>query len=430
MTWIVGFTRRRARRQGHPFRVARTVECTDCHNPHAVVGGLGAALLRAAGSGPLLPPAMKDVPAISLSGLPVDKARFYYEVCFRCHADRPVIVTDRIPQQQDPGGNVRRQFLPTAASAHPVAFPSRRTAAVPSLLPVWRTRRFISCQDCHNNPGAISAGGTLPDGPHSSRFDHLLVARYETRDFTIESPQACALRYQCHDRNSILGDESFRLHRNHVLRGRAPCSASHTAHGVSGSSSQHGHLINFDIAIVGGQRSYVDTGRFSGSCTLICHGVGSHAFERVYLGSPFHLFGAYEIELDPLPVGVVTSLAGAIVLFVLIYRMWASIQDGYARTSPGQAVGFLLIPFFNLYWLFQVFWGYAVDFNAYLVRHRLEAARLRSGRFLTYSIASIVALIPLVGPFVFVANRVLLLFLASAVCDRLPTGVWRDSLQR
>lgn len=261
------------RRPHNRLRISRTVECTDCHNPHAVVGGVRAALVRSAAGGPLLPPAMKDVPGISLAGLPVQRARFYYEVCFRCHADRSVIVTDRVPRQQDSAGNVRRQFLPTAASAHPVAFPARRAGDVPSLLPEWQTRRFVSCQDCHNNPDAVSAGGMLPNGPHSSRFDHLLVARYETRDYTIESPQAYALCYQCHDRNSILSGESFPLHRNHVLRGRTPCSACHTAHGVSGSSSQHSHLINFDISIVGGQRFYVDTGQFSGSCTLTCHGV-------------------------------------------------------------------------------------------------------------------------------------------------------------
>ena len=255
------------------LRVTRTVECTDCHNPHAVIGGLLTATLSGAGLGPLLPPAMKAVPGVNLAGLPVDKARFYYEVCFRCHADRPVIVANRIPRQQDSGGNVRRQFLPTAASAHPVASPSRRTGEVPSLLAEWRTRRFVSCQDCHNNTDAVSAGGTLPDGPHGSRFEYLLVARYETRDFTIESPQTYALCYQCHDRNSVLGDESFPLHRNHIVRGRTPCSACHTAHGVSGASSQHGHLINFDISIVGGQRFHVDSGRFSGTCTLSCHGV-------------------------------------------------------------------------------------------------------------------------------------------------------------
>jgi len=252
--------------------LARTVECTDCHNPHAALPNLLGERLSI-GQGALVPPAMRDVPGVTLLGLSVARATFYYEVCFRCHADRPVLVTPRIVRQQDDLGNVRRQFLPTAASAHPVAFAARRTDEVPSLLPELRTRQLIGCQDCHNNPDARSAGGAQVSGPHGSRYDHLAVARYETRDLTVESPQSYALCYQCHDRNSILNNESFSRHREHVVRGRTPCSACHSAHGVSGSSANHSHLINFDISIVGGRRSYADTGRFSGTCTLTCHGV-------------------------------------------------------------------------------------------------------------------------------------------------------------
>jgi hypothetical protein len=230
-------------------------------------------ILRSAFTGPAVPPAMTNVPGVNLAGLPVERATLYYEVCFRCHSDRPVIVTDRIIRQRDDGGNVRRQFLPTAGSSHPVAFPSRDLTDVPSLRPELRARGMITCQDCHNNPDAQVSGGAVPNGPHGSRFAHLLVARYETRDFTMESPQAYALCYQCHDRTSILGDESFAFHRNHVVRDRTPCSACHTAHGVSGSATDHGHLINFDLSIVNGERSYRDTGRFSWSCTLTCHGV-------------------------------------------------------------------------------------------------------------------------------------------------------------
>jgi predicted CXXCH cytochrome family protein len=252
--------------------LSRFVECSDCHNPHAVGHEIPVGP-RTARTGPLLPPALQQVPGVSLAGLPVERATYYFEVCFRCHAERPVILPQRVYRQQDTLGNVRLEFLATAASAHPVTFPARNVGEVPSLRPDLRIRAFLSCQDCHNNPDALDEGGLAPNGPHGSRFDHLLVARYETRDFTLESPQAYALCYRCHDRNSILADESFRLHRTHVVRGRAPCSACHTAHGVPGSSAQHGHLINFDLAIVGGERFYQDTGRFSGSCTLTCHGV-------------------------------------------------------------------------------------------------------------------------------------------------------------
>lgn len=252
---------------------SRFVTCTDCHNPHAAAKDLFKLVPTLANQGPLIPPALREVPGVTLSGAPIERAFYYYEVCFRCHSDRPVLVANRIIRQQDDFGNIRRQFLPTAASAHPVVFPSRATDEVPSLLPALRTRRMISCQECHNNPNGISAGGMEVDGPHTSRYEHLLVARYDTRDFTIESPQSYALCYRCHDRTSILNDESFPLHRNHIVRGRAPCSACHAAHGVTGSAAQHSHLINFDLAIVGGQRFYQDTGRFRGTCTLACHGV-------------------------------------------------------------------------------------------------------------------------------------------------------------
>jgi predicted CXXCH cytochrome family protein len=258
----------------NPMTMNPHVDCVDCHNPHAVRGNLLATALRqAGGNGSVVPPAMEQVPGVTLGGMQTDRARFYYEVCFRCHADNPVRVDGRVLRQRESNGNVRRDFLPTAASAHPVTFASRVNNEVPSLRAEYRNRPFISCQDCHNNPDATSRGGGGPDGPHGSRYEFLLADRYETADFTTESAQAYSLCYQCHDRNSILNDESFAFHRIHVTRGQSPCSACHTPHGVNGSRVNHSHLINFDVSIVGGERRFVDRGRQSGSCTLTCHGV-------------------------------------------------------------------------------------------------------------------------------------------------------------
>lgn len=251
------------------------VECVDCHDPHQARSNLlseGQQSLRHA-RGPLYLATMEHVPGVSISGAPVDEARYYYEVCFRCHADTPVPIRNRIVRSRDALGNVRRQFQPSAASAHPITFAARGGADSPSLTAAARNRTQLSCQDCHNNPDARELGGAGPNGPHGSRFSFLLAARYETADFTMESPTAYALCYQCHDRNSILNDESFPFHRVHIVNGRSPCSACHTPHGVTGSATEHSHLINFDLSIVGGQRQFVDRGRFSGSCTLTCHGV-------------------------------------------------------------------------------------------------------------------------------------------------------------
>ncbi len=258
----------------NPLTMPTHVDCVDCHNPHAVRDDpLGSALSTINLGRDRLPPAMSEVPGVTLTGHPIERADLYYEVCFRCHADNAVPIRNRIVRQRDTAGNIRRQFLPTVASAHPVAFPARGGDEVPSLVPEARLAQFVGCQDCHNNPDARQLGGGGPNGPHGSRFEFLLADRYETADFTIESPQAYALCYKCHDRASILGDESFEFHRRHIVNGQSPCSSCHSPHGVPGSRASHSHLINFDLSIVGGQRFFQDLGRFAGSCTLTCHGV-------------------------------------------------------------------------------------------------------------------------------------------------------------
>jgi predicted CXXCH cytochrome family protein len=258
----------------NPMTMRPHVDCVDCHNPHAVRPNALASTGFGASTIPLaLPPAMAETPGVSASGVVLDRARFYHEVCFRCHADNPVRITNRIVRQRDDQGNIRRQFQRTSASAHPITFSARAIGESPSLTAEARARRFVDCQDCHNNPDARQLGGGGANGPHGSRFPFLLARRYETASPTAESPQAYALCYDCHDRNSILGDESFPLHRAHVVRGRTSCSACHSPHGVGGSSAQHDNLINFDVSVVHGERFFRDTGRRSGSCTLTCHGV-------------------------------------------------------------------------------------------------------------------------------------------------------------
>jgi len=203
-------------------------------------------------------------------------APFEYEVCFRCHGDNPVRIRGTIDRVR-PSPNLRREIVPGAASSHPIILPARNSPDVPSLLPGLTGRR-LTCTDCDNSNNARSVGGTGPEGPHGSIFDFLLGRRYETRDFAVESASTYALCYQCHSRTSILGNDSFSLHRRHIVKVRSPCSACHDPHGVTGSKINHGHLINFDRSIVtrpaGDPRiEYRDLGRFTGSCTLQCHGV-------------------------------------------------------------------------------------------------------------------------------------------------------------
>ena len=64
-----------------------------------------------------------------------------------------------------------------------------------------------------------------------------------------------------------------------------------------------------------------------------------------------------------LGTGIIPSIYGITIFCVFWYKVWVSIQDGHARTTPGKAIGFMFIPFFNGYWLFQSIWGFAKDYN-------------------------------------------------------------------
>jgi len=249
---------------------SRHVECADCHNPHATNNNAAAA---PAVSGRLL-----ELPGVDAGGGPVDPAANQYQVCFRCHADSPGKPAAPTPRQHDQT-NVRLEFNPTNPSFHPVES-AGVNPNVPSLLAPYTTSSVIYCTDCHNNDTGLTAGGTGPDGPHGSNYPALLGWRYETFDPTTENAARYALCYRCHDRNSVLNDQSFGEHRKHILGEDAPCNVCHDPHGVSstqGTAVNNTNLINFDVSVVSpepntGRLEFIDNGTFKGECWLRCHG--------------------------------------------------------------------------------------------------------------------------------------------------------------
>ena len=96
-------------------------------------------------------------------------------------------------------------------------------------------------------------------------------------------------------------------------------------------------------------------------------------------------------------------------LMTLVYKAWASIEDGKPRTTPIVAVLLLFVPIFNIYWMFQAYWGWTQDFNEYAKKHNLSVRRAPEGLALTYCIFLLLGSIPILGlPFALV-NQVLLL---------------------
>jgi predicted CXXCH cytochrome family protein len=246
------------------------VECADCHEPHLADN------TRA--SAPDVPGTMAGVRGVGASGGPVPEARNLYEICFKCHGDnnmksRPV-VTRQILEI-----NTRLEFDVTNPSFHPVQGPGKNSR-VPSLFRPLTENSVIYCTDCHGNDSGPGNRGSGPRGPHGSIYQGLLARNYATADNTSESILAYDLCYKCHDRSSILADESFSEHRDHVVGSNTPCSACHDPHGVSsiqGNPINNSHLINFDLTIVrpsmlGDGPMFEDLGVFRGQCTLSCHG--------------------------------------------------------------------------------------------------------------------------------------------------------------
>jgi len=75
------------------------------------------------------------------------------------------------------------------------------------------------------------------------------------------------------------------------------------------------------------------------------------------------------IQMSLVCVFEIPIVATAVLQFVLLFHLWQVVQDGFARTSPAKAIGFLFIPVFNIYWNFQAYFGLAKDLNRYMHRH-------------------------------------------------------------
>jgi hypothetical protein len=234
----------------------------------------------------------------------VDPVVNQYENCFRCHgsssgkAVRPMYgyLPVRAASAGDPL-NLIPQFSATASSSHPVTHVSNSSLPQPSLLTTMLNLDGITqgramgtqifCTDCHNSDDNREFGGTGPNGPHGSKWTHILERRYEFNqavapgqlisnlfqnpDLSVNGPYAMCGK--CHSLSSIMANASFSQHQSHISAGFT-CSVCHTAHGMGGVNPNISgqRLVNFDVNVVapnGG--TPVSYNRATNTCTLTCH---------------------------------------------------------------------------------------------------------------------------------------------------------------
>jgi predicted CXXCH cytochrome family protein len=295
-----------------PVNAARHAECFDCHLAHA------AQAASAATTPPNVGLPQLGVAGVSATdGSTIAPAANQYQICFKCHA-----ASTNKPQKSgydaSYGRTAVRQSFAGLADPYNTAFEfnssisrhnvvqTLRAANVPSLRanmldlsgnPVGRSLTayaYIYCVACHASERARASGGTGANGPHGSRWPHILE-----RDYEVNAPPAIpgdvvttvtyvagangpyALCDKCHDVDGKLvngGDTVFGLHNRHVAKDGMACSSCHASHGVQGAdAAHHGSLIDPDTAIVGpppaasgAGDSYINTR--SRTCNLTCHG--------------------------------------------------------------------------------------------------------------------------------------------------------------
>jgi hypothetical protein len=286
----------------------RHATCVDCHSPHAsqAVNSFSATLP------PLIRPSQAGALGISaMDGTTVmNPAVNQYENCLRCHGlstgKQSPVIFGYLPLRAVTASdslNLIPQMSTTATSSHPVLHARSSALQQPSLLGYMlnldgKTQgramgTQIYCTDCHNADDNREFGGTGPNGPHGSKWLHLLERRYEfsqapgpgqritnlypTPDLSVNGPYAMCGK--CHDlANQIMANTSWNQHASHINAGFT-CSTCHTAHGLGASSGNvtGERLIDFDLRVVapnGGMP--VSYNRAGNTCALVCHGTAHY----------------------------------------------------------------------------------------------------------------------------------------------------------
>ena len=281
----------------------RHAACVDCHNPHAT---------KQVGLTFPVPPLIR----ISQAGVDgvsatdgrsiVSPATNQYENCLRCHGtstgkSENVAVYGYLPSRLVSGAdplNVIAHFDQTSTSSHPVMHDRRSPYSQPSLrsnmldLDGNRQGRTMGirllCTDCHNSDDNREFGGTGPNGPHGSKYSHILERRYDMSQAPLPGQPITnlmvppnltptgnfALCAKCHDLANIASNASFSEHARHINDGFS-CSVCHTAHGMGTQTAAVSgeRMVNFDVNVVAPNgRTPITYKKSTNSCSLTCHG--------------------------------------------------------------------------------------------------------------------------------------------------------------
>ncbi len=115
-----------------------------------------------------------------------------------------------------------------------------------------------------------------------------------------------------------------------------------------------------------------------------------------------------EEMLPALAVSLLFGIPAMIFWCMWLHRSWSAVPPEHRSTTPGRAVGFLFIPFFNLYWIFRAIPGLSAS-----IRRATAAVAPQRASSASYGLgiaAAVVALIPYVSIVVWLLFLLWLIF--------------------
>jgi hypothetical protein len=122
-------------------------------------------------------------------------------------------------------------------------------------------------------------------------------------------------------------------------------------------------------------------------------------------------------------VSTLLAIPSTIIMLICMYKSWDAVPEQYRSTTPGKAVGFLFIPFFNIYWMFRAIPGLSKSLQR---AHRAINPRYRGGAgFALGLIACIMAFIPFLQMGAFIPFLIWLLLANSSKNELLKAYQWR-----
>ena len=278
----------------------RHATCVDCHNAH------GSQQVTSFSIPPLLRISQTGASGVAMDGVTVlAHAANQYETCLRCHGTsagktpNPNYGYAPLRASADPL-NVILQMNNSATSSHPVMHARNSSLTQTSLLTTMldfngttlagrAMGTQIFCTDCHNSDDNREFGGKGPNGPHGSKWFHVLERQYVysqapggpgtpitvnvnvSPDLSVNGPYGiCA---KCHNLNTVMTPESWDGHQRHVVNDGFSCSVCHNPHGMTATSANPTgvRMVDFDLNVVDKNGTDITYNRGANTCTLTCH---------------------------------------------------------------------------------------------------------------------------------------------------------------